>query len=262
MTKTQILAVAATSLILAGCGKEAAQPAKEVTVETLEEKVSYLLGYNMASQAKANDFVINADVMALAVQEVNDGKEQRFTDEEMQATMRSFQTDQNAKRQEKVSKLIEKNTQAAKEFLEANAKKEGVVQTESGLQYKILTKGEGAIPTAKDHVLAHYRGTTLDGNEFDSSYKRGEPAKFPVGGLIPGWVEALQIMPVGSKWELYIPGELAYGPGGKMNPATRQYDIEPNALLIFELELLDINPDEKAKEEAEAKPAEEAKPAK
>ncbi|WP_045827252.1 FKBP-type peptidyl-prolyl cis-trans isomerase [Teredinibacter turnerae] len=251
MTKTQFLAVAATTLILAGC-KEAAQPEKEVKVETLPEKVSYLLGFNMASQAKQNDFEINPDVMALAIQEVNAGGEPRFSDEEMQATMRAFQTEQNAKRQEKVNTLIEKNSAAATSFLEENAKKEGVVQTESGLQYKILEEGDGPIPTAKDMVLAHYRGTTLDGKEFDSSYKRGEPATFPVSGLIPGWVEALQIMPVGSKWELYIPGDLAYGPGGKMNPATREYDIEPNALLIFELELLEINPEEKAAAEEKA----------
>lgn len=257
MTKTKILAVAATSLILAACNKEAAQPEKEVKVESLEEKVSYLLGFNMASQARQNDFEINPEVMALAVQEVNSGSEPRFTNEEMQATMRSFQTEQTAKQQEKVNALVEKNTAAAKTFLEENAKKEGVQQTESGLQYKVITKGDGPIPTANDYVLAHYRGTTLDGTEFDSSYKRGEPAKFPVSGLIPGWVEALQIMPVGSKWELYIPGDLAYGPGGKMNPQTRQYDIEPNALLVFELELLAINPDEATADASDAESAAE-----
>jgi len=127
-----------------------------------------------------------------------------------------------------------------KAFLEENAKKEGVIQTESGLQYEIITAGDGAIPTAKDKVVAHYRGANLAGDEFDSSYERGEPAEFPVGSLIPGWVEALQLMPVGSKWKLYIPGELAYGVGGKMNRQTGEYDIEPNAVLVFDLELLEI----------------------
>ncbi|SMF12271.1 FKBP-type peptidyl-prolyl cis-trans isomerase FklB [Alteromonadaceae bacterium Bs31] len=259
MKKTTLVALASTALILAGCNKDAAESKSEettdagVNIESLHDRVSYMLGYNMARQAKSMDFEINPEMFALAVKDINSDAEQRFSDEEMRSTMMAFQTEQNAKRQEKVTQLSEENIAAGKAFLEENAKKEGVVQTESGLQYKIITEGKGAKPLAKDRVLAHYRGTTLDGNEFDSSYKRGEPAKFPVGSLIPGWVEALQLMPAGSKWELYIPGELAYGPGGKMNPQTREYDIEPNALLVFELELLEINPEAKAVEE---KPAE------
>ena len=123
-------------------------------------------------------------------------------------------------------------------FLKENATKEGVVTTESGLQYKIVTAGEGPKPGAEDVVKVHYRGTLLDGTEFDSSYKRGEPVTFPVGGVIPGWVEALQLMPVGSKWELFIPSGLAYGPGGAGG------QIGPNSTLKFEVELLSIEPKE------------------
>jgi len=252
MKKISVIVLAATAVLAAGCNKdtaktEAQEPKK---IETLEQKVSYMLGYNMARQAGTVDFKIDADLMALAVTEVNEGKEQRFTEDEMRATMQAFQTQQQAQRQEKLTAMSEKNIQAGKDFLAANAKKDGVLETESGLQYKIVRKGDGPVPTDKDMVLAHYSGKTMDGKEFDSSYARGEPAKFPVGSLIPGWVEALQLMPVGSKWELYIPGDLAYGPGGKMNRQTGEFDIEPNALLIFELELLAINPEDESNTEA------------
>lgn len=251
MKKMTFVAVAAAAVFVAGCNKDTAkEEPKEVKIETLDQKVSYLFGYNMARQAATVEFKIDPELMALGVSDVNTDAEPRFTDEEIRATMVAFQTEQKAKQQEKVAALADKNTAAGKAFLEENAKKEGVVESETGLQYKILREGTGPIPTVKDRVLAHYKGRTLDGNEFDSSYERGEPAKFPVGSLIPGWVEALQKMPVGSKWELYIPGNLAYGPGGKMNPQTREYDIEPNALLIFEMELLDINPDAKKTEES------------
>jgi len=254
MNKTTIVALASAAFLLAGCNQEGTdKPAKEPTIESLNEKVSYMLGYNMASQAKSVEFQINPEIMALAVRDVNSEAEQRFSDDEMRATMMAFQTEQKAKREAKVAELAEKNKQAGQAFLEENAKKEGVVETESGLQYRVLREGEGPKPGADDQVLAHYTGKTLGGNEFDSSYKRGEPAKFPVGSLIPGWVEALQLMPEGSKWELYIPGDLAYGPGGKMNPQTREYDIEPNALLVFELELLKVNPDDEAKKTEEGK---------
>ncbi len=261
MKNITLVALASTALLLAGCNKDAAENKSEaadsgaVEIESLHDRVSYMLGYNMASQAKSWDFEINPELFALAVKDVNADAQERFTEEEMRSTMMAFQTEQKAKRQEKITALGDKNIAAGKAFLEENAKQEGVVQTESGLQYKIITEGTGPKPEAKDRVLAHYRGTTLEGNEFDSSYKRGEPAKFPVGSLIPGWVEALQLMPEGSKWELYIPGDLAYGPGGKMNPQTREYDIEPNALLKFELELLKINPEA---EKAEEKPAEKS----
>jgi FKBP-type peptidyl-prolyl cis-trans isomerase len=127
--------------------------------------------------------------------------------------------------------VAEQNLQEGKKFLEANAKKEGIISTASGLQYQILKEGKGEKPKLTDQVVCDYAGTLLDGQEFDSSYKRGEPAQFPVNRLIPGWTEALQLMPVGSKWRLFVPSDLAYGPRGAGGV------IPPNATLIFELEL-------------------------
>ena len=128
--------------------------------------------------------------------------------------------------------VAEANKKEGEEFLASNKTKEGVVTTASGLQYKVITAGTGPSPKASDKVSVHYRGTLIDGTEFDSSYRRGEPVSFPVKGVIAGWTEALQLMKEGAKWELYIPSELAYGPGGTGGP------IGPNATLIFEVELL------------------------
>lgn len=144
--------------------------------------------------------------------------------------MMAFQQEMSSK----MKNLAEKNTKEGEAFLEANKKKSGVITLPSGLQYKILKEGNGAKPTATQTVKCHYRGTLIDGKEFDSSYKRGEPTEFPVGGVIKGWTEALQLMPVGSKWELYIPSTLAYGERGAGQT------IGPNAVLIFEIELLSI----------------------
>jgi FKBP-type peptidyl-prolyl cis-trans isomerase FklB len=139
-----------------------------------------------------------------------------------------------AKLLQEQQELAAKNLEAGKKFLAENAKKEGVVTTASGLQYKVIKSGDGATPKADDTVTTHYRGTLIDGREFDSSISRGQPASFPVKGVIKGWTEALQLMKVGDKWELYIPSDLAYG------PAQRSELIQPNSTLIFELELLSI----------------------
>jgi FKBP-type peptidyl-prolyl cis-trans isomerase len=152
--------------------------------------------------------------------------------------MQQLQKTHTERMQAEQKAAADKNLADGEAFLKENATKEGVVTTESGLQYKIVTAGDGPKPGAGDVVKVHYRGTLLDGTEFDSSYKRGEPVTFPVGGVIPGWVEALQLMPVGSKWELYIPSGLAYGPGGAGN------QIGPNSTLKFEVELLSIEPKE------------------
>lgn len=228
----------AGAIVLTGCNKETAstEPAT-VELDTVEKKVSYIVGYNMANQAKANDFPLDVQAMTLALEDVTAGKEPKLTQEEMQATMVTFQTEQQAKRAEAMNLVAETNLKEGQAFLEANAKKDGVKTTESGLQYKVITEGSGASPAAEDTVQVNYRGTLIDGTEFDSSYKRGEPISFPVSGVIPGWVEALQLMKEGGKWELYIPSELAYGPGGTSGA------IGPNATLIFEVELLAINPD-------------------
>ena len=163
-----------------------------------------------------------------------------LTDDEARAALTQLQTDLRNKQMEKMKEAMDLNKKAGTEFLEANKAKEGVVTLPSGLQYKILTEGTGPKPTAADTVSCNYRGTLLDGTEFDSSYKRGQPVSFPVTGVIKGWTEALQLMPMGSKWELFIPSDLGYGDGGRP-PA-----IGPGATLIFEVELLSIQEKPKA----------------
>jgi FKBP-type peptidyl-prolyl cis-trans isomerase FklB len=166
----------------------------------------------------------------------------------MKAALTQLQTEMRAKQEEKLKLAAETNKKAGEEFLAANKAKDGVVTLPSGLQYKILTEGTGPKPTATDTVSCNYRGTLLDGKEFDSSYKRGQPASFQVTGVIKGWTEALQLMPVGSKWQLYIPSELGYGDRG----ADPRSGIGPGATLIFEVELLSIQ--EKAKSEVTPAP--------
>ncbi|WP_075186991.1 FKBP-type peptidyl-prolyl cis-trans isomerase [Teredinibacter haidensis] len=263
MKKITLVAIAAAAVFVAGCNKE--DVAVEPKIETLDEKMSYFMGHSMASQAKTVEFNLHPELVALAIKDVQGGAEERFTEEQMRATVTTFQTEQKAKREafmakrkEEAVKLAETNTVAGTAFLTENGQKEGVVTTESGLQYKVEREGAGPKPKAQDKVLVNYRGTTLEGEEFDSSYSRGEPSEFRVGGLIKGWIEALQLMPVGSKWTLYIPGSLAYGEQGIPNRQNGGFDIEPNKLLVFEMELLEINPTKKAVEApAEEKPAAE-----
>jgi FKBP-type peptidyl-prolyl cis-trans isomerase FklB len=157
-----------------------------------------------------------------------------MTDEEMQQTMMAFQQQMQARQMEKMKTVADKNKADGATFLAENKAKEGVVTLESGLQYKVIENGQGKKPVATETVVCNYRGTTIDGKEFDSSYKRGEPASFPVGGVIKGWTEALQLMNVGAKWELYIPSDLAYGDRGAGG------SIAPGSTLVFELELLGI----------------------
>jgi len=173
-----------------------------------------------------------------------------LTQEEAQAALMEVQNELRKKQQEKMQVAGEANKKEGEAFLAANKAKEGIVTLPSGLEYKILKEGTGPKPTASDSVVCNYRGTLINGTEFDSSYKRGQPATFPVNGVIKGWTEALQLMPVGSKWQLFVPSSLAYaerGAGG---------DIGPNATLIFEVELLSIQ--EKPKTD-QAKPATEEK---
>ena len=157
-----------------------------------------------------------------------------LTEDEARTTLTQLQTEVRSKQQEKMKVAGEMNKKEGVEFLAANKTKEGVVILPSGLQYKILTAGTGPKPTASDTVVCNYRGTLISGAEFDSSYKRGQPASFPVNGVIKGWTEALQLMPVGSKWQLFVPAELGYGDRGA------GADIGPGATLIFEVELLSI----------------------
>jgi len=207
------------------------------------------LGANLKRQSVEYD-------PALVVQGFKDaltGAKTRITPGEAQAVLKEVQEEVAKEQQAKMKEVGAKNKAEGDAFLAANKSKEGVVTLQSGLQYKILTEGTGPRPTAADTVVCNYRGTLVDGTEFDSSYKRGQPATFPVGGVIKGWTEALQLMSVGSKWQLFIPPDLAYGERGA------GADIGPNATLIFEVELVSIQEKPKAQEKGIEQKKEEEK---
>lgn len=195
---------------------------------TKMEKVSYSLGVNVAKSVQAQGLEsIDAPAIAKAFKDVFEGNDLDISEEEANLVLQDYFTKLNNKAQEA-------NIGTGMKFLEENAKKEGVVTTASGLQYTVITKGDGVQPKETDNVTVHYHGTLLDGTVFDSSVERGQPASFPVNGVIPGWVEALQLMNVGSKYKLFIPSNLAYGERGAGGA------IGPNATLIFEVELISI----------------------
>lgn len=218
-------AMAATALMFSAAQATAAD------LESVTERASYTMGYNIGQKFSQDGVEVDVDVLSSALRDALAGKEPKLTIDEMQSAMRAMQDLQMAK----ANKLGEANKKAGAEFLAENAKKEGVVTTASGLQYKIITEGKGPKPTSSDRVSVHYRGTLIDGTEFDSSYGRNKPTQFGVTQVIKGWTEALMMMPEGSKWELYIPGDLAYGPRGAGAA------IGPNSTLIFEVELLDAS---------------------
>ncbi len=213
---------------------------------TRKDKFSYALGMNIGNGYKQGlekqSVEFDADLVAQGVKDAMSGAKTRLTDDEAKAVLTEVQTEVNKQRQEKMKEAADKNKAEGEAFLAANKSKEGVVTLPSGLQYKILTAGIGPKPTANDQVVCNYRGTLIDGTEFDSSYKRGKPATFGVGQVIKGWTEALQLMPIGSKWQLFIPSSLAYGERGGPGGA-----IGPNEALIFEVELISIV--DKSKEE-------------
>jgi FKBP-type peptidyl-prolyl cis-trans isomerase len=191
----------------------------------------------------ANDgMTVDVDAFAAGLRDAMTNSPQRLTDEEIQEEMIAFQQRINEEREATTEALAQANAAQAAAFLLENGSREGVVTTESGLQYEVLEEGDGATPGPDDTVQVHYRGTLIDGSEFDSSYARGEPVSFGVGQVIAGWTEALQLMKVGSKYKLFIPSDLAYGPGGAGDR------IGPNAALLFEVELLDI-PSQQASDE-------------
>ena len=212
----------------------ATKSATVLTLKTQKDKTSYALGMDLGAKLRSNSVDVDTKILLRGLQDALAGNKTLLTDAERQAVLVQLQNDVRMAQQVKMQQLAEQNKKAGEEFLAANKTKEGVVALPSGLQYKILQPGSGPKPTATDSVVCNYRGTLLDGTEFDSSYKRGQPATFPVNGVIKGWTEALQLMPVGSKWQLFIPAELAYGERG----AGRQ--IGPNSTLIFEVELISI----------------------
>ena len=200
---------------------------------TPEQRLSYGIAFGLGQRMKGDSVPIDATAFSLGLADSLAGKEPVMTQEEMSAEMQTFQQKAQAEQEAKQAVQGEANLKGATAFLAENAAKAGVVTTKSGLQYEVLTEGKGPKPTAEDTVQVHYRGTLTDGTEFDSSYKRGEPVTFGVGQVIPGWTEALQLMPVGSKWKLFIPSDLAYGERGRPG-------IPPNSTLQFDIELVSI----------------------
>jgi FKBP-type peptidyl-prolyl cis-trans isomerase FklB len=231
------LVLFAASAIQEAGAQEAPKP------ESLKDRVSYIVGMNIGRQMKNDAMEVDPELLIRGLRDGLTGAKSPLTDEEMESTFREFQKQMMAKEAAKaleanpeMKAAADKNAAEGAAFLAENAKKEGVTTLPDGLQYKVLTAGTGPSPKATDTVKTHYKGRLIDGTVFDSSIDRGQPATFGVKQVIAGWTEALQKMKVGDKWELYIPSDLAYGLRGSP-PA-----IGPNAMLIFEIELLGIEP--------------------
>jgi FKBP-type peptidyl-prolyl cis-trans isomerase len=213
-----------------------AAPAIDATAAgliTLADKVSYCIGYNIGASLRRDKVDVNPDVLLKGLTTAVANQAPVLTPQEMQAVMQEFGEQHAARRSADLAKQGVDNLKASTDFLEANKAKPGVVTLPSGLQYEIVAEGTGVTPKATDTVVVDYKGTLVNGEQFDSSYDRGEPAEFGVGDVIPGWSEALQLMKVGSRYKLYIPPSLAYGDRGA-GP------IGPNQALIFEVELKEI----------------------
>jgi FKBP-type peptidyl-prolyl cis-trans isomerase len=217
---------------------------------TEKAKTSYAIGLDLGNKLKSQSIDVDTSILVRGMNDGISGAKPAMTDEEMKTSLTALTTQIRAKQTAMLKELTEKNKAEGDVFLLDNRSKEGVVVLPSGLQYKILKAGDGPKPAASDSVVCNYKGTLINGKEFDSSYKRGQPATFPVSGVIKGWTEALQLMPVGSKWQLFIPPDLAYGERGA------GADIQPDSTLIFEVELMSIQPkgQEKAPEKAPETP--------
>jgi len=209
----------------------AAEPLK--SLDTEDQKVSYSFGM-VFGKRMINDLPdLNVDVFVQGLKDAFQGKAQLLTDEQIGGILEAFQRDLQQKQMNKVQQIGAENKKIGLDFLSKNKDKEGVVTLESGLQYKVLTEGKGPQPGPSDVVKVHYTGSLISGDVFDSSIESGQPAKFPVNRVIPGWTEALQLMPTGSKWQLFIPSELAYGSNGNRS-------MGPNETLLFDVELIEI----------------------
>jgi len=226
LMKRFILIASASLLALPLFGQE-----KSPQLKDQKDKVSYSIGMNIGLNLSRQKVDINPDVLVAGIRDAIAGKPQ-LTQDQVKDVMQQFEKDMEQKQKD----AGEKNKADGVKFLEENKKKEGVKTTASGLQYKAIKEGTGPQPKATDMVTVNYRGTLIDGTEFDSSYKRGQPATFPLNGVIKGWTEGLQLMKVGSKYQFVVPSNLAYGERA-VGP-----DIAPNATLIFEVELLDVKP--------------------
>lgn len=219
--KKLLVTVAALAVVgIVGCQKK---------LDDDKKKASYAIGQQIGTNLKNQNIDFDSDVLAMSIKEASEGKESKLKPEEMQQALMKLQEGLMKKQAE----LANKNKEDGAKFLEQNKTKEGVKVTPSGLQYIVMTEGKGKTPGLKDTVKAHYKGTLIDGKQFDSSYDRGQPAEFPVEGVIKGWTEALQMMKVGGKMKLFIPPDLGYGEAARPQ-------IPANSVLVFEVELLDV----------------------
>ena len=218
-----------------------AKPATAAPLTTQKQKNSYALGMSigLGFQKQGIDKSVDSTLVLRGMRDALTGSKTAMTEDEMKAALQQLRTEVMSAQEAKAKEAGAASRKEGETFLAANKSKDGVKVLPDGLQYKVLTEGNGPKPTASDTVSVNYRGTLINGKEFDSSYKRGQPATFPVGGVIKGWTEALQLMPVGSKWQLFIPADLAYGDRGAGG------DIGPGETLIFEVELLSIGEQKK-----------------
>jgi FKBP-type peptidyl-prolyl cis-trans isomerase FklB len=227
--KLRLLTILGIALLASPANSE-----ENLVLKSQKDKISYIIGMDIGRNLQKGSIDFDPDILAKGIKDALSGGKPLLTEQEIRETTAVFQKELMAKQEEVAKKLGEKNKKEGEAFLAENKKKEGVKTLPSGLQYKVIKEGTGKKPKITDTVTTHYRGTLIDGIEFDSSYRRGKPASFPANGVIPGWTEALQLMGEGAKWQLFIPPNLAYGERG----AGR--DIGPNATLIFEIELISI----------------------
>lgn len=209
-------------------------PSMAAGLNTLEQKASYSIAYDVAERLKQQGADLDTDAFVEGIRDSMNGKPARLDDKQRVEARTQYQSLLQKKLEAEMNAMASKNKAEGEAFLAANAGKEGIVTTNSGLQYRVIKAGSGKQPTVDDTVVTHYRGTLIDGREFDSSYGRNKPATFPVRGVIKGWTEALQLMKEGGKWELFIPSDLAYG------ASKRSELIQPNSTLVFEIELLEV----------------------
>lgn len=215
---------------------------EQKALETQQEKESYSIGYQVGLSIKNDAVEVDVETLIQGLQDAVAGKEGLLSNEEMRSLILALKERAREAQMRKFSEAKVKNAEESQKFLDENAKKEGVQTTESGLQYRVLQEGNGISPKEDDFVMVHYRGTFTDGEEFDSSYSRGEPQRLQTDGVIKGWTEALQMMKKGSKWEIFVPPDLGYGRNG-MPPK-----IPPNSVLVFEIELLSVEKKQEADE--------------
>ena len=224
MNARSSLVFALTAVLLGACAATAPR------LTTNKQQISYMIGYRIGQNLKNQNMDIDPRALLQALEDAQSGRPERLSSAQMKAAVATYKHE----RQSEYTALAQKNLVAGTKFLAENAKKPGVITLASGLEYRVITEGKGRRPKITDTIVANYRGRLIDGTEFDSSYKRGAPATFRLSGVIRGWQQALQLMPVGSTWRIYVPADLAYGPGGAGSV------IGPNETLIFDIELLQI----------------------